>query len=83
MTNFGVQSRIKVGIVGTGYAASKRADAIKADERAQLKSVVGHSEKKTASFAQSYDITKVETWQELVKQSEIECDSLKPRAPRN
>ena len=72
MTNFAVQSRIRVGIVGTGYAASKRADAIKADERAQLKAVVGHDEKKTASFAQSYDITRVETWQELVKQSEID-----------
>ncbi len=47
---------VKVGIVGTGYAATKRVEALKADARAIVTTVAGHTLAKTQAFAESYGL---------------------------
>ncbi len=57
---------IRVGIVGTGYAAKRRAETFIEDERSQLCYVTGHTPEKVAEFCQSYNVPSYENWQELV-----------------
>jgi biliverdin reductase len=59
-------SPLKVGIVGTGYAAKKRAEAIKADPRAELLVVTGSNSSRVAEFCQVYGVKAVDSWSELV-----------------
>ena len=58
--------RIKVGLVGTGYAARKRAEAFCGDERSQLTLVTGHNLESTTAFCQTYSSTAIASWQQLV-----------------
>lgn len=57
---------LKVGIVGTGYAAKKRAEAIKSDRRCQLIAVTGGDCARRREFSQNFAIEAVDSWQELV-----------------
>ena len=45
---------LKVGIVGTGYAAKKRAEAIAADPRIDLLLVAGHTPERSQEFCSTY-----------------------------
>lgn len=63
---------LKVGVVGTGYAASARADILKADDRVHLRAVAGHSPAKTQAFAQTYGMEPCDTWQTLVNRPEMD-----------
>ena len=63
---------IKVGIVGTGYAAKKRAEALIAEERTQLVAVTGSSSQRVEDFAQTFDLKTAADWQELVSLSELD-----------
>lgn len=72
MTNFTVKTPIRVGIVGTGYAANKRAEAIQIDPRCELMAVSGHTPAKTEQFSSIYNISKINTWQELVKKPDVD-----------
>ncbi|MEM6614885.1 MAG: Gfo/Idh/MocA family oxidoreductase [Cyanobacteria bacterium P01_C01_bin.72] len=57
---------IKIGIVGTGYAARKRAEAIKQDQRAELLAVTGNTWAKTREYCQKYEVAAVDSWRQLV-----------------
>ena len=59
-------SSLKVGIVGTGYAAKKRAEAIKSDKRGELVAVTGSDRARRQEFSQNFEIEAVDSWQELV-----------------
>lgn len=72
MHNFFPKTPIKAGIVGTGYAASKRAEALQADSRSQLIAVSGNIQSKTADFAQLYGIESIADWQKLVTHPELD-----------
>ncbi len=63
---------LKVGIVGTGYAARKRAEALRADSQVQLLQVTGNTPEKVAQFCQTFAVTGVNSWQELVNQPELD-----------
>lgn len=63
---------LKVGIVGTGYAASKRAEAIKADPRTELLVVTGSSAVKLSEFCQRYTVEAVDSWSELVNLPQLD-----------
>ena len=63
---------LKAGIVGTGYAAKKRAEALQADSRVQLLQVAGNTPEKLAEFCQTFSLSGVESWQELVHQPELD-----------
>ena len=51
-------SVIKVGLVGTGYAAKLRAEVLQKDQRTDLVAVVGHTVDKTAEFSRTYQAEK-------------------------
>lgn len=57
---------IRAAIVGTGYAARLRAEALQADERSQLVAISGHSPSSTATFADTFGITPWDQWQAMV-----------------
>ncbi|WNZ46738.1 Gfo/Idh/MocA family oxidoreductase [Leptolyngbya boryana CZ1] len=57
---------IRVGIVGTGYAAKLRAEAINQDDRAKLVGVAGHRADKTTEFGHTHQTQAFNAWQELL-----------------
>ena len=65
-------SSLKIGIVGTGYAAKKRAEAIKSDERCELVAVTGSDRTRRQEFAQNWGIKAIDSWQELVNLPELD-----------
>jgi len=60
------QARLRVGIVGTGYAAKKRAEAIKADRRAELLVVTGNTPERITKFCQDFQVESADSWSRLV-----------------
>ncbi len=65
-------SSLKVGIVGTGYAAKKRAEAIKADRRTELIAVTGNTPERIKEFCQIFELEAVDSWVKLVDRSELD-----------
>jgi biliverdin reductase len=65
-------AKVRVGLVGTGYAAKLRAEALVGDQRANLIAVVGHQPEKTAAFAQEYQTDALTAWEELVERPDID-----------
>ena len=63
---------IRVGLIGTGYAAGARAKAFRADSRSQLLSAAGHSPESVATFAESYELKVIERWQQLVADDNLD-----------
>jgi biliverdin reductase len=62
---------MRVGLVGTGYAAKLRAEALQQDPRTQLVAIAGHTPEKTAALAQAYQM-EVMSWQELVNREDLD-----------
>jgi biliverdin reductase len=58
---------IRVGLVGTGYAAKLRAETLQKDERSHLVAIVGHTPEKTEAFSQTYQAEAVSDWEQLVR----------------
>lgn len=63
---------IKVGIVGTGYAAQKRAETLKSDGRTKLTAVSGNTPQKLQEFCQINHLNAVDSWQKLVNSPDLE-----------
>lgn len=63
---------MKVGLVGTGYTAARRAEALAEDGRAHLVAVTGHVPEKTAAFSRTYGVASLNSWQELVNLAEVD-----------
>lgn len=63
---------VRVGLVGTGYAAKLRAETLQADPRAVLVAVVGHTPEKTEAFAQAHQTEAVASWQQLLERSDLD-----------
>jgi biliverdin reductase len=63
---------IGAGLVGTGFAAKLRAEALQADSRSRLVAVSGHSPDKTKNFAQTFEALAVDGWQELVEHPDVD-----------
>ena len=63
---------VRVGIVGTGFVAQKRARAIAADARSQLVAVAGHTEGETSAFAKQYGAIPTNHWSELITSPQID-----------
>lgn len=66
------KTKVRVGLVGTGYAARLRAEALLASPRGELVAIAGYTPEKTAAFAQNYDVQVIETWQQLVKREDLD-----------
>jgi len=63
----GAKSLLKVGLVGTGYAAKLRAETLQKDQRTELVAVVGHTVDKTAEFSRTYQAEAIASVAELVR----------------
>ena len=61
------ESLLKVGLVGTGYAAKLRAETLQKDQRTDLVAVVGHTVDKTAEFSRTYQAEAIASVAELVR----------------
>ena len=74
MTNnyFSVNPPLKVGLVGTGYAAKLRAETLLADDRSQLVAVSGHIPAKSEAFCQNYSAEALLDWRQLVERSDLD-----------
>ena len=67
-----VRRMLRVGIVGTGFAAKRRAEAFRADSRAQVVAVAGRTPESTAAFAQDQEISTQLSWQALVERESVD-----------
>jgi biliverdin reductase len=63
---------VRVGLVGTGYAAKIRAEALQADARSQLVAVAGHKLGATQAFSHTYEAEAIDTWQALVTRADLD-----------
>lgn len=72
---------IQVGLVGTGFAAKLRAQALQSDSRlpegqrqrrSHLVAVSGHTPEKTQEFAKNYEALSVESWQQLIERPDLD-----------
>lgn len=69
---FSATCPVRVGVVGTGYAAKLRAETLQKDARSTLVAVVGHTPEKTEAFSQTYQTEAVSSWQQLVERSDLD-----------
>ncbi|MBE9221980.1 Gfo/Idh/MocA family oxidoreductase [Cyanobacterium stanieri LEGE 03274] len=67
-----VKTPLKVGIVGTGYAAARRAEAFNASPHTQLVGVSGNTPEKTTTFGNTHHVKTVSSWQDLINDKEID-----------
>ncbi|WP_242023980.1 Gfo/Idh/MocA family protein [Nodosilinea sp. FACHB-13] len=63
---------VRVGMVGTGFVARLRADALRASDRASLVAVAGHNTADTQAFAAQYNAVAVDNWQALIDRSDLD-----------
>ncbi|MFB2833711.1 Gfo/Idh/MocA family protein [Floridanema evergladense] len=63
---------LRVGLVGTGYAAKLRAETLLSDPRTQLVAVAGNTPERTESFAQTYQAEAVLGWQQLIQRPDVD-----------
>jgi biliverdin reductase len=71
-SGFSVNSPIRVGIVGAGFAAKLRAQTVQADARAHLVTVAGHNPEKTAAFCQEFGAEAAVSWRKLVERDDLD-----------
>ncbi len=63
---------IRVGIVGTGYAATTRIQAFEKDARSQVLKVAGRSADRGQAFAQAHGVQVAEDWRSLVEDTAVD-----------
>jgi biliverdin reductase len=64
---------LRVGLIGTGFVARARVEALKADERAEVSAVWGHHADKAEEFAATHGIATVcSTWQAIAQHPEVD-----------
>ncbi len=62
---------LRVGLIGTGYAAKLRAEALQADSRSQLVAVAGQDLARTTAFSEPYQAEVFTDWQEVLQREDI------------
>jgi biliverdin reductase len=63
---------MRFGLVGTGFVAQKRAEALVQDERGQLVAVAGYLSDETNAFAHRYGVEGLTDWQAVVHHPEVD-----------
>ena len=72
MTQFNLSLPIRVGIVGTGFAAKLRAETLQMNKQSHLIAVSGHTPETTQEFANQHKAVAVESWQQLVEHPDLD-----------
>ncbi|MBE9043680.1 Gfo/Idh/MocA family oxidoreductase [Pleurocapsales cyanobacterium LEGE 10410] len=65
-------SLLKIGIVGTGYAAKKRAEALLSERRTKLLVATGNTPEKLQEFCQAFNLEAIDSWSRLVNLPELD-----------
>jgi biliverdin reductase len=65
-------SRIGVGLIGTGYAAKLRCEALRHESRANLVAVAGHTLEQTEGFAKEYQATAMSSAQQVIERDDVD-----------
>ena len=63
---------LKVGMVGTGFVARLRAEALAADGRGRLVAVAGHHPEDTQTFAKTHGATAEPDWPTLITRPDLD-----------
>lgn len=63
---------LRVGLIGTGYAAKLRAEALQADDRAQLMAIAGRNPERTQAFSDTHGGVALPSWQALIADESID-----------
>jgi len=63
---------LRVGLVGTGFVAARRAAVLDADSRVSLVAVAGHHFGRTQAFVQPLGVVALPHWQALVERNDID-----------
>jgi biliverdin reductase len=63
---------IRVGMIGTGFAAKVRCQNLRAESRTELVAVTGRNPDRTAEFAAGFDTRGIADWQTLLLMPEID-----------
>jgi biliverdin reductase len=73
ITSYGeINLPIRVGIIGTGFAAKVRAQNITAESRTQLVAVAGRTPDRTVEFAAGFQVQAIDSWQALLQMPDID-----------
>jgi biliverdin reductase len=73
ITSYGeINLPIRVGIIGTGFAAKVRAQNITAESRTQLVAVAGRTPARTIEFAAGFQTQAIDDWQALLQMPDID-----------
>jgi len=70
--HFSIDQPLRIGLIGTGYAAKLRAETFQADSRTLLTAVAGHDPEKTRVFCQTYGAEPYESWADLIDQAAVD-----------
>ena len=70
--NAPIKRPLKVGIVGTGFVAKRRVEALRADPRSHVVAVAGNTPEHTELFARAQELAASPSWQTLVAQDDID-----------
>lgn len=65
-------AKVRVGLVGTGYAAKLRAETLLHDTRSHLVAVAGNKLENTEFFAKEHETQAVDSWQHLVEREDVD-----------
>jgi len=63
---------IRIGLIGTGFAAQKRAEAFGNDDRATIVGVAGHRQQHLTEFCHNYGVTGVDSPEALLSDPNID-----------
>ncbi|OAB58233.1 glycosyl transferase family 2 [Phormidium willei BDU 130791] len=63
---------IRVGLVGTGFVARWRSQALERDPRAQLVAVAGRTWEQTCAFATPWQAAPCRDWQQLIERDDVD-----------
>ena len=63
---------VRVGMVGTGFVARLRAEALQGMASAQLVAVAGHTRAETVAFADQYNAAALDHWQDLIAHADLD-----------
>lgn len=69
---FSVSAPVRVGLIGTGYAAKLRAETLQADGRSRLVAVAGHRPEQTEAFSQTYQGSAAVSWRKLLEREDLD-----------
>ncbi len=67
-----LEAPVRVGLVGTGYAAKLRAETFALDPRSQVVAVAGHQPATTRAFADSFNLEPLSAWEDLVRHPQVD-----------